>query len=85
MEKTTSYWFKRKRYGWGWTPATWQGWLTVLAYMFLVIGNAVRTIDAPSVVPFILQTIGLSLVLLYISIKKGEPPTWQWGEKRNEE
>ncbi|HYC83050.1 MAG TPA: hypothetical protein VEB60_00680, partial [Candidatus Paceibacterota bacterium] len=32
-------WFKRKLYGWGWTPVTWQGWLAVLAYAGLVISS----------------------------------------------
>ncbi len=31
-------WFKRKLYGWGWTPATWQGWFVTLSYIVLVLG-----------------------------------------------
>jgi len=27
------YWFKRRAYGWGWVPATWQGWLTLLVFL----------------------------------------------------
>ena len=30
------YWFKAKLYGWGWTPAKWQGWLVVLTYIILI-------------------------------------------------
>ena len=26
QQQTTKYWFKAKTYGYGWTPATWQGW-----------------------------------------------------------
>jgi hypothetical protein len=29
------YWFKRKAYGWGCVPATWQGWLT-LGVFFII-------------------------------------------------
>jgi hypothetical protein len=83
MENNKQLWFKRKRYGWGWTPASWQGWVTILVYMALVILNAVRTVHDPSFVPFVLQTIALSIVLLFISMIKGEKPRWQWGD--NEE
>ncbi len=81
MDTHSALWFKRKRYGWGWTPVTWQGWVTIFVYIILVIGNAVRTIDAPSILPFILQTVGLSFVVLFICFKKGETPKWQWGEE----
>ena len=30
-QKNTDYWFKPRRYGYGATPATWQGWATILA------------------------------------------------------
>ena len=23
-------WFRAKRFGWGWTPITWEGWLVTL-------------------------------------------------------
>jgi hypothetical protein len=35
MEK--KLWFKAKRYGWGWTPVTWQGWVAVLVYVAILI------------------------------------------------
>ena len=41
------YWFKRKLYGWGWTPATWQGWLVLAVFVVLMILNAFR-VDAGS-------------------------------------
>ena len=36
------YWFKSKLYGYGWTPAKWQGWLVLflfLALIFLIWGG----------------------------------------------
>ncbi len=84
MENETRYWFKRKRYGWGWTPATWEGWVTTLIFLALVLGNAIRTIHAPTVVPFVLQTIVASLLFLFVTMKKGESPRWQWGEETKE-
>jgi hypothetical protein len=30
-------WFGRKRFGWGFGPRSWQGWLTVLIYGLLMM------------------------------------------------
>lgn len=77
------YWFKRKIYGWGWTPATWQGWLITLIYLILVIVFAF-TIDESSPVrefffTFLLPFILLTVAFIRIAHKKGERPRWQWG------
>ena len=80
------YWFKRKLYGWGWTPATWQGWLIVLIYIILVLLFAL-TIDetAPERelwFTFVLPLILLTTTLIGICWKTGEKPRWQWGHKK---
>jgi hypothetical protein len=31
-----SAWFGRKKYGWGWGPTSWQGWLILAVYVVLV-------------------------------------------------
>lgn len=77
------YWFKRKLYGWGWTPATWQGWLTITLYIVLVVAFAL-TIDNHSsareiAFTFILPVALLTITLLRICYHKGEKPRWQWG------
>lgn len=81
-------WFKRKTYGWGWYPATWQGWLTLLAFAVLMIANAVRlSMSTPShtgtiLTQYIPQTILLVVVLLVVCYLTGETPRWQWGEDK---
>lgn len=30
-------WFRRKTFGYGWTPQTWQGWLITIASAAVVI------------------------------------------------
>lgn len=77
-------WFKRKLYGWGWTPVTWQGWLVTIAYVALVILFGL-TIDEHSPSQEIAFTFALPFLLLtamFIRIlyKKGEKPKWQWGK-----
>ncbi|MFZ2253303.1 MAG: hypothetical protein WAW13_04010 [Minisyncoccia bacterium] len=82
-DNPNGYWFKRKLYGWGWTPATWQGWLTMGAYLLFVLGFAC-TIDENSptrevAFTFLLPVVILTIALLRICYKKGEKPKWQWG------
>src|SRR3989344_8943214 len=77
------YWFRARLYGWGWTPATWQGWLILLIYIVAVVLFAL-TIDENSppqeaVFTFILPVLLLTATLLRICYKKGEKPRWQWG------
>lgn len=82
------YWFKRKLYGWGWTPATWQGWLILFVFVALIALNAYR-IDSAShsasdtITAFVPQTAILVLVLIGICWKTGETPRWQWGIPNN--
>ncbi|MDO8585290.1 MAG: hypothetical protein Q7R85_04215 [bacterium] len=78
------YWFKAKPYGWGWTPVRWQGWLTLLVFIGLMVLNFFR-IDAQSysvsdtVRPFVIQNVILVIILLAVCWKTGERPRWMWG------
>lgn len=79
------YWFKRKLYGYGWTPAKPAGWLLTFGYMLLVIGGAVcaeRT-DLFDLEPqkFITAFILLTILFLVIVWRTGEPAKWQWGRR----
>lgn len=82
------YWFKRKLYGWGWVPVTWQGWTviglwlaSVLAFAFtLEIDSPLREVFSA----FILPTIFLTSLLIWICYKKGQRPRWQWGEDKED-
>ncbi|MEO8065468.1 MAG: hypothetical protein ABI643_01265 [Candidatus Doudnabacteria bacterium] len=81
------YWFKAKLYGWGWTPARWQGWAVILSYIAAVVFFAL-TIDEQSsarevAFTFILPAILLTATLLRICYKTGEKPRWQWGPRRH--
>lgn len=79
-------WFKRKLYGWGWTPATWQGWVVILIYIALVIAFSltINNDSKPSEVmfTFALPITLLTITLIQICYKKGESPRWQWGNKK---
>lgn len=78
------YWFKRKLYGWGWTPATREGWLVLFGYVALVLGvvvcverRALSLLDDTAALALILAATVLFLVIVW---RTGESPRWQWGE-----
>lgn len=81
------FWFKRKLYGWGWTPVKWQGWVVVLVAVLLIIWNGINfssiteTNDPTGemLAWFFAKTIIIVVALLVVSYKKGEKPKWQWG------
>jgi hypothetical protein len=79
------YWFKRKLYGWGWTPARKEGWLTLLVYLAGVIFFAVQAEGSASLEELsrsmIAPIIILTILLIVICYKKGEKPRWQWGKQ----
>ena len=77
------YWFRRKLYGWGWTPATKEGWLTTVTFLCFILLVAIRADAAvltetevlwQVVLPLIIATV----VFLVICYKTGESPRWQW-------
>lgn len=74
------YWFRAKRYGWGWgLPQTWQGWLTLAAF---VAGNIIWAAVVPPTHWPLLYPAGVAILiggLLGICLAKGEPPAWHWG------
>ncbi len=79
-------WFKNKKYGWGWTPCSWQGWAILAMYFFAVITNVIYLnnhgfSNSDFLMQFFPQTYILTVFLLIICWVKGEKPRWQWGDK----
>lgn len=73
------YWFKRKVYGWGWTPVKWQGWLVIVVSIALVVAGICvgEADDAPGA-----ALLGILLAVanvFFFGFWKGEKPRWQWG------
>lgn len=84
------YWFKRKPFGWGWTPVTWQGWLVTIVFIGAVILNALRLnvpvgLENEFLSPFVIETFIMLLVFIFICIKTGERPRWEWGFPKKDE
>ncbi len=76
------YWFKRKLFGWGWTPAKWQGWCVILVYILSIIALILsREKDIPgddmsgsNFLVFALPILALTVILIVVAYKKGEKP-----------
>jgi len=80
------FWFKRKRYGYGWRPATWQGWLVDFSYVILLVcifsyidqySHSVSDTLIGIVMPMLLLTV----VFVLITWLTGERPRFQWGKR----
>ena len=81
-------WFKRKLYGWGWTPVKWQGWLVIALYILgLVLFSMTIDENSPTrevAFTFILPVAIMTAALFRICYKKGEKPRWQWGPPKKD-
>jgi len=84
QDNPNNYWFKRKTYGWGWYPATWQGWLVTAMFIIFIIFNGINlesdiTPTKADAIWFFSKSFCAVLILIVICYKKGESPKWQWG------
>ena len=77
--KNNKIWFRRKLYGWGWYPITWEGWFVILVWV-VIFASLMIKIDHEigKNVLFIFISLGL---LIYVCYKKGEKLKWQWGKR----
>lgn len=82
-KKHKNFWFKRKRYGWGWQPASFAGWSTLIIYIAATFANFTVARDTmESLSPERLFVFGfLTVLLILICYKTGEKPRWQWAGK----
>ena len=79
-------WFRAKRYGFGWTPSTWEGWLVILFYILFAVFGTNRIVSLAGDVSLVGVSLALFLVpltalLVLICYSKGERPSWRWGKE----
>ena len=77
-------WFKAKEYGYGWYPATWEGWTIILIFVVAITAAAIifETNVEKFLVPYLITVFALSGLLIYICYKTGEKAEWRWGKKK---
>ena len=82
------YWFKRKLYGWGWTPVKWQGWLVILLFVGWILCTILwlRNNHSPNRLLILFASVIVAVILMIvIAHVKGEKPKWQWGIPRKKD
>lgn len=85
-------WFRAKRYGWGWVPNSWQGWLALVVYVLVLVLLAFIFLPHPKggslptsqLVIFLLFALSATMFLLGVCFSRGEQPRWQWGDRKKE-
>jgi hypothetical protein len=79
MNTRGKYWFRNKRYGWGWgLPASPAGWTFFLIWLTALLVGTVRLRRYHPLAPVAFLAL-MTAVLVYVCYKKGEPPSWRWG------
>lgn len=87
MKKDKKYWFRAKKYGWGWRPNSWQGWTLVglyiasLLFLFYTIDSNSRSVK-DTLANFYPVIITLTAIFIGIVYLTGEKPHWSWGDKK---
>ena len=68
-------WFGTKKYGYGWVPICWQGWVVVAAEIVLV---GLGLFLLPNHLGlYVAYTLVLAIIGVVICFLKGEKPRWQ--------
>lgn len=85
-DNPNGYWFKRKLYGWGWTPVKWQGWFVIaIFFLFILVSSLdMKSSSSPTDIKitwFLFKVVLSVFILIYVCYKKGEKLKWQWGLK----
>jgi hypothetical protein len=83
-------WFKNKTYGYGWTPASRNGWIVILifvTFLLLQVVDLVNKLEAGMnstlSVLFYIFNLALALITFWtVAILKGEKPRWSWKTKK---
>jgi len=80
-------WFRTKRYGFGWYPVSWQGWLVSFIWVAVYAGlistlNLRLNFSWQASVISVLLAIPLVGLLVLIARKTGEKSTWRWGHSQ---
>jgi len=83
-ERPKEYWFKRKRYGWGWVPATIEGWLVVAAFLVLLFLGSSLMKGSNTAAAVVCWVLGGG-ILIWANLTHGPAAKWRWGWKPDDD
>jgi hypothetical protein len=82
---THAYWFKPKRFGYGATPSTWEGWAVTGAYCLVVWACVVAIVTHRASSPVLAASLSViavaTVALIAIGVKKTDG-RWGWNAGR---
>jgi hypothetical protein len=82
MSNPNEYWFRAKRYGWGWgLPSSSAGWVFFLVWLVTLVGGCAWLRRFNGLVPELFLGFMTALLVL-VCYAKGEPPSWRWGDRQ---
>ncbi len=79
------FWFKAKRYGLGWYPASLAGWLVLFFYvaanvsLFILVDQHSHS-DSDTLIRFAPRFLVFTALLYVVCYFTGEKLSWRWGE-----
>ena len=79
------YWFRNKTYGWGWYPASIEGWICMIVFgvaltLSVLVSSQVTNTEEEFTLVLLASTFIEVIILLAICYKTGEPLRWRWGK-----
>jgi hypothetical protein len=81
------YWFRPKRYGYGATPTTWEGWVATILAAAIVAGSILAMnllVDRTNAVAWLIWAVAIAAATLWF-VKFTRRRTdgewrWRWGK-----
>jgi hypothetical protein len=82
----TTYWFRPKRYGYGATPTTWQGWVVTLVAVLVVIAATASLTRLSAIDPWfwvaaLIDAVVIAALLTVCRQKTDGEWRWRWGDR----
>jgi hypothetical protein len=81
-----TYWFKQRRFGYGATPVTWQGWVFVLVFLAIVLAcmgvvMLAGSYNSPAgAIAALVVLLAAIVVMMVVGWRKTEGGwRWRWG------
>ncbi|MFY9758829.1 MAG: hypothetical protein WB772_17870 [Xanthobacteraceae bacterium] len=77
----TAYWFKPKRYGYGATPITWEGWVVTLGTVIaMVVVSLYLRLTEPHywALAVLIAFDALALGTLFVVSRRKTDGVWRW-------
>ena len=80
-------WFRAKRLGWGWVPATWEGWLVVAFFVAwtvlptMILAKLDGTWTPRLTASWAAHAAVMTAALVGVCWRTGERPRWRWSAR----